>query len=166
MPSTAFNGFPYPALPQQANVPTDMQALAEQIETKMPRGRLTTAIRSSQAGPVAASAGWVAITGLTQSLTLATARKLDLIFVGQVTSNLAGTIVGCRIWNATTSGGIEQTTQIPVDNYGMPMPIFVSDVLAAGTYTFQVQMRQYGGPGDAFLTAVPAAFTINDVGAG
>lgn len=167
MPSTAFNGFPYPALSSQPNVPQDMQNLAQQVELKMPRGRLPgfPLVRSSQAGPITSSAGLVVVSGLTATITLSTARKLDLIFAGQATSQTVGTIVGIQIWNATTAGGVAQTVQIPVANYGQPLAVFVSDTLAAGTYTYNIRLYQSGGTGDAYLTAVPAVFTINDMGA-
>lgn len=167
MPSTAFNGFPYPSLSSQPNVPQDMQLLAQQLELKMPRGRLPgfPLVRSSQAGPVTAANGSTAVAGLSTTITLSTARKLDVMFAGQATSNIAGTIVGVQIWNATASGGVAQTVQIPVANYGQPIAVTVCDTLAAGTYTYQIRLYQSGGTGDAYLTAVPAVFTINDVGA-
>lgn len=165
MANTPGMGLPYPPLTGGgSNVPNDLQALAVAIETKFPRGQIGQAIRTTQSGPVAAGAGFVTVAGLSVTVTLQTARILRLQFVGQVTSDVVGTIVAVRIWNRTTSGGTEQTVQIPVANYGFPMPHMIPTSLPAGTYTFDIQLAQFGGSGGAYLTAHAQTFVIDDVG--
>lgn len=166
MGSTAVNGFPYPpetgVLP---DVPYWLQQLAEAIEAKMPRGRIASAVIFAQRGPVASGAGYVGVAGLSATFTLATARKITALVFTQATSDKAGTVVGIRVKN-TVNGGASggQTTQIPIDNYGQPLPTIVADTLPAGTWTYQVELAQFGGPGGAFLTAQPATLLVIDDG--
>lgn len=166
MGATPVLGLPWPpdtgVLP---DVPYWLQQLAEAVEQKLPRGRVGYGIRTSQAGPVASGAGWVTVASLGATVTLATARKLKIEVAAQATSNLAGTVVGIRIRNATNGGtGGDQTVRIPVDNYGEPIGSVVYDSQPAGTYTYQVQLAWFSGPGSAYLTALPATIAVYDDG--
>lgn len=166
MPNTPEMGFPYPpGTGVPPNVPYWMQQLAASIELKMPRGRLARGIRTAQAGPVAAGAGWVDVASLSASVTIATARELDVFVFAQATSDQAGTSVGIRVRNVTT-GGVdgEQTVTIPVANQGAPLATFIAPVENAGTHQYRVQIAQFGGPGGAYLTAKTALIVVNDVG--
>lgn len=165
MATTPGTGLPYPALTgQQPNVPADIQALAVAIETKFPRGKIGYALRSTQAGPVASGSGWVNVSGLGVTVTLQTARTLQCIFQAQATSDVAGTIVGARIWNSTSSGGKGVTTPIAVANFGQPVAVILNTTLPAGTYVFNIQLAQFGGSGGAYFTVDPQEFMVNDIG--
>ena len=167
MPNTPALGFPYPPGTGVApDVPKWMRDLAVAIELKMPRGQLAYARRTAQAGPIQPQQSAIAIAGLSLTVTLATARKLKVTFMAQATSNVAGTIVGIGLQNRNTGELNVNTVQIPVANYGTPIPNMHVTSLPAGSYTFDVMHFNYSLPGfgGSYLTSDPAQHLIEDVG--
>ena len=134
-------------------MPQDIQNLANDVELKLSGVERGYAERYTTAGPVNSGAGWVTVSGLSITFTLAIARRMTIMFQGQCTSNVAGTVVGTRIYNATTTFFTPTTKYIPLANFGEGLAIAHRESLGAGTHTFHIQQCQFGGSGGAYLTA-------------
>lgn len=164
MPTTTNSGLRYPASSNAPNIPVDFQNLANDVDSNMPRGEIAYGERFTTAGPASNGAGWVTVSQLQVSVTLASARKVKVTMQGQATSNVAGTTVGTRIINLTTSDYTAITTYIQTANGGEGIAITLRQSLAAGSYSFAIQQCWFGGGGGAYLTADRSSILVEDIG--
>lgn len=163
MPTTA-TGLRYPSGNDAPTAATDIAKLASDVDLIKPRGELGYSARYTQAGPVSTS--WVTVSGMSVTFTIATARKILATLDLQVTSNVAGTVVGAAIYNVTTTQRKAKTVSVTTANSGESLTIVTRTILAAGTYNFVAQQGHFGGAGGAYFTADPQELIIEDLGPG
>ena len=165
MPSTPGLGLPYPPRTGVTpNVARDLEALAVALDRAVPRGLISYRRKAAGAGPATKAKNFLTIAGLSQTVTLRTARTLEVMFTGQFTSGTNGTTIGCQVYNRTKGTGLVVTETVEVATRPHQLVNFDVLPLAAGTYTFDVRLVWWGGGGGAHLTGSPSLFSIKDVG--
>lgn len=130
---------------------------------KQAKGELAYVVRTTGAGPVPSSSGYVSVSGLSASITIPSARKIRATYQGQVVSDQANTNVGIKLLDSSSGAFWQGSHEVSVANVQEQLTVILRESLTAGTYSFVAQLGATGA-GSGFTTNDGSFLLIEDMG--